>query len=215
MTRCPEQVNVGAYVLDVLEPDERARMQRHLDVCLACRADVTDLAELPDHLATVGPDALGTADVVPTELAFRRLEAAAKRDVPWPRRHRALAVAAGVVLLLAAAGGAVAVRRTDGPRAPQVVTAASGAVHARAVLTPTHNGTRVVLTIGGVASQEQCRLVAIGRNGSRETASTWTATYEGDASVTGWLSIAPGDVDRFVIETLGGRTLLVLPPPTA
>jgi hypothetical protein len=205
---------VGAYLLDVLEPDERERMQRHLRSCPACAADLDDLAALPTRLAAVpAAEVLDVRrPVVPSEVSFRRLRSVAAGEVRRRRRARA-AVVAAVLVVVAVAAGAVALRSTDGPTQPDVVTAASGAVHARAALTETHNGTRVVLTLGGVPAEQKCRLVAVDRSGERQTASTWTATYDGDASVTGWLSLHPGDIDRLVIETLDGATLLTLPSP--
>lgn len=216
MTPCREQVNVGAYVLDVLEPNDRDRMQQHLGTCAACTADRDDLAALPGHLAAVDPtDLVDPPTFVPGELAFRRLEAAATRQPRRPSRRRGIAVAAAVVLGVAVSGGALSVRSHDQPQQPQVVTAVAGGVHGRAVLTATQNGTQVRLTLGGVRSNARCRLVAVGRDGSRQTASTWTATYDGDASVTASLKGQPRDIDRLVIETLDGQTLLILSPPPA
>ena len=214
MTRCSDQVNVGAYVLGVLEPAERERMQRHLGECPACSADLAELGALPTRLAAgSAAEVLDVRQPVrPSELAFRRLRTVAAGEVRRRRRVRAAVVAAALVVV-AVAGGVVALLSADGPPQRDVVTAAAGAVHARAALTATQNGTRVVLTLGGVPANEQCRLVAVSRHGQRQTASTWTATYHGEASVTGWLSMPAGDIDRLVIETLDGTTLLTLPSP--
>ena len=214
MTRCPDQVNVGAYVLGALEPDERERMQRHLGRCPACSADLDELAALPTSLAA-GPRAQaldGRRPVVPSERAFRRLHAVATGE-RRRRRRAAAAVAAAVLVVSVGVAGVVALRSADGPPQRDVVTAAAGAVHAQAALTATQNGTRVVLTLEGVPANEQCRLVAVSRHGQRQTASTWTATYHGEASITGWLSMPPGDIDRLVVETLDGDALLTLPSP--
>ena len=214
MTRCREQVTVGPYVLGVLEPVDRDQMQQHLSTCAACTAELDDLAGLRRHLAAVDPaDLVDPPTLVPGELAFRRFEAAVRQTRRHARR-RGIAVAAAVVLAVAVTGGALVMRSHDQPQQPQVISAAAGGVHGRAVLTPTQNGTQVQLTFGGVRSHERCRLVAVGRDGSRQTASTWTATYEGDVSVTASLSSRPRDIDRFVVETLDGKTLLILTPPT-
>jgi Putative zinc-finger len=213
VTRCPDQVSVGAYVLDVLEPGERDRMQRHLRVCARCAADWEDLAPLPARLAAVpARDVLGPPrPVVPTRAAFRRLRVAARAVRERPR-SRAIAAAAAVTVV-GVGVAAVVLGTGETPPAPDVVTATAGALHASAALTPTHNGTRVVLSLGGVPAHERCRLVAVDRLGQRQTASTWTATYDGDASVTGWLSMRPGDIDHLVVETLDGTGLLTLPAP--
>ncbi len=200
MTRCPDQVSVGAYVLDVLEPGERERMARHLGACPRCAADLADLAPLPARLAAVpARDVLG-----PPRVAARAVR----------RRRRSWALAAAAAVTVVAVGvAAVVLGAGETPPAPDVVTATAGALHASAALTPTRNGTRVVLSLGGVPAHEQCRLVAVDRAGQRQTASTWTATYDGDASVTGWLSMRPADIDHLVVETLDGTGLLTLPAP--
>lgn len=216
MTRCPEQVTVGAYALGVLEPDEHERMRRHLGACPQCAADLDELALLTARLTAVP-----AAGVLPEgrqqvadEGAYRRLRSRVVEEVRRRRRTTLAAVAAAALVAVSGVvAGVVALRSGDGPPERDVVTAAAGAVHASAELTATHNGTRVVLTLGGVPADQQCRLVAVGRSGARQTASTWTATYDGDASVTGWLSLRPQDIDRLVIETLDGTALLTLPAP--
>ncbi len=91
-----------------------------------------------------------------------------------------------------------------------MVTAAAGAVRAKATLTRTDTGTRITLALAGVAADERCQLVAVAADGRRETASTWTATYAGNATVTGWSSLRPQQIHHLVIETVDGRTLLTL-----
>jgi anti-sigma factor RsiW len=43
--------DLGAYVIDTLDADERAAMGRHLGACPACRADYEDLLPVRDWLA--------------------------------------------------------------------------------------------------------------------------------------------------------------------
>ncbi len=43
--------NVGAYVVDALEPAERAEFRAHLDSCPSCRREVTEFAETAAELA--------------------------------------------------------------------------------------------------------------------------------------------------------------------
>jgi anti-sigma factor RsiW len=205
VTRCPDQVNVGAYVLDALEPDERERMQRHLRTCRACAADHDDLAGLPTRLATVPAPDVAAARPPGLLALHRRLGAE-------PRRRRARAPTVAAALLgVAVTAGVVAVRTADRASEPDVLSAASGEVHAQAALTATRNGTRIALVLGGVPAHEQCRLVGVGRRGGRQTAGTWTAGYDGAASVTGWVSWEPADIERLVVESLDGAALVVLP----
>lgn len=109
-----------AYVLGALDPDEHARVERHLDTCARCRREAAALAETVAQL----PEALASrqASTLPPDLRQRVLGAAADlyRPTPvpaaeppsarWPRlpdtgprRHpvRTLAFGLPVVLLVA------------------------------------------------------------------------------------------------------------------
>jgi anti-sigma-K factor RskA len=216
---CMHEIDVGAYVLDALEPEERLRVRAHLATCPDCRATLRELEGLPRVLALVAapesqPRVLPEA---PSELAFRRLahRATAVRPAPRPvsvgHHPRRWVIAAAAAAVVGVAGGVGGVVASLGPAAPTAVSATSGAVHARAELTAADGGTTINLALDGVASGERCELVAVSRDGRRETASDWTATYEGTAHVIGAVKIKPQDIDRLVIRTPDGRTLLSMP----
>lgn len=217
---CTHEIEVGAYVLDALEPDERLRVRAHLTTCPDCRATLRELEGLPRLLARVpapGPEPRVLPEA-PSELAFRRLQhrASALRpgtrarsgSVGAPRRWVLVAAAAAVVGVAGGAGGVMAALR---PEAPTAVSATAGPVHARAELTASSGGTTINLALGGVASGQRCELVAVSRDGRWETASDWTATYEGTAHVIGSVPIKPQDIARLVVRTPDGRTLLSMP----
>jgi hypothetical protein len=119
-----------------------------------------------------------------------------------------VAAAAAVV---GVAGGAGGVMASMGPTAPTAVSATAGAVHARAQLTPSAGGTRISLALDGVPSGQRCELIAGSRDGRWETASDWTANYAGTARVIGSVPMAPEDIDRLLIRTPDGQTLLSMP----
>ncbi len=210
MTRCPEQVAVGALVLGSLAPGERHRLQAHIDHCAVCANELADLADLPALLARVPARQILSARVEPSEGGFQRLRAAAatRRRDTW--RLRTLAVAAAVVVL-AGAGIGLTFQAVHPPVRASVVTASAGTVHARATLTGTDTGTQIVLSLTGVPAEQRCQLVAVAADGRREIASTWTATYTGAATVTGSSSLHPHGIHRLLVETLDGHTLLTLP----
>jgi anti-sigma factor RsiW len=218
---CPHAVDVGAYVIDALEPDERLVLAAHLPTCAVCTAELRDLERLPGLLALVpaptGPGSLPAPDPlpVPSELAFRRLHRSATgarparhRPAPRPGRRWLLVAAAVVVLGGAGAAGVVA---TSGPREPSTVSASAGALHVQADITPVATGSRIALTLDGVPSGQQCELTVQAGDGHWETASTWTADYEGTAQVSGTVRIAPDDLKKMVVRTLDGHTLITLP----
>lgn len=211
---CPHAVDVGAYVVDALEPAERQRLTAHLPTCTVCTAELRDLEPLPALLALVPAPADGDPPPVPSELAYRRLHRSATGA--HPARHRApasrrrwLLVAAAVVVL--GAGGAAGVVATSGPQPPTTVSASAGALHVQASITPVDAGSRIALTLDGVPEGQQCELRVQAGDGHWETASRWTADYEGTAHVTGTVRIAPDDLKELVVRTLDGRTLITFP----
>ena len=106
----PDHVNglSALYALDVLDDDERASFERHLDECERCRAELAGLRDAAGALAFAveGP-------APPPELRSRILETArAERQnvVPFrPRRSFAVSVAAAVTVAASAAAVALGV----------------------------------------------------------------------------------------------------------
>jgi len=65
VTTCDQVMESGAYVLGILDPDERAAYERHLQTCAICQREVADFAGLPNLLAQLDPDeaaAIGDID---------------------------------------------------------------------------------------------------------------------------------------------------------
>jgi anti-sigma factor RsiW len=107
MTRHPE-ADLSAYAAGSLAADERARVERHLAECAACRAAVADFRLLLDRFATTAP--------APPQIPWPRYRAElrARREARGGRRVRtrwlrpvplaAAAAAACVVVLYVAVG---------------------------------------------------------------------------------------------------------------
>ncbi len=51
--RCPQTIEVGAYVLGALVPAERDTFEKHLATCAICREEVAELAVLPGLLGRI------------------------------------------------------------------------------------------------------------------------------------------------------------------
>ncbi len=209
--RCPQEVEVGALVIGALEPEEHLEMQRHVSECARCAGTQRELADLTRALDLVTADDVMSmaGSPAPSELAYERLrhEAARRQHRQAPRR---LLIAAAM-LVVTAGGAAVGLEQAEHHAATAALSAVDGTVHAQAVLTPTETGTRVTLILDGVRPGERCQLVAVGRDGQEEIASNWTASYAGAAGVAGSVSTQRGDIDRLVIRTLDGQTLVTLP----
>lgn len=47
--------NLGKYIANEVDPDERAAIDQHLKDCPACRQDLSDAQSWQSHLATLPP----------------------------------------------------------------------------------------------------------------------------------------------------------------
>lgn len=214
---CPRAADgLGAYVLGVLEPDERAAMVAHLRTCRSCADELAEFSELPALLDRVRPEDLRTdaldpggahpAPVAPSAELFDRLAAVAAP--PSRLRARAVAVVAAVLLAVAGVGVGLAVRGGD-PQ--QTVTAAAGAVQATVTATSVDDGSALDVTVAGLRPGEECRLVAVDAAGGRHAAGTWPASPAGGGTWRGWADLDRARLAEVVLLGDGGRELVRLP----
>jgi anti-sigma factor RsiW len=211
--RCENEVTVGAYVLDALEPDEQLRMQEHVQECPVCSAAVQELEGLPRLLAAVPtPGDLPVAPA-PSELAFERFRRSATAPpADRKRRHRwrwTVASAAATLVIGGAVSTGIAVTSTAA--APEVVQAVHNGVHVVATYVPASDGTDVTVALDGVPMGEQCELVAVSRSGREETAGSWTVTYGGTYHWSGWVAMDDKDVAQWEVRTADGQPLVSVP----
>ena len=151
----------GAYVLDAIEPDERASFETHLSQCDSCRHEVAALrraaASLGASLATAPPPGLRTRVLALAERTPQLPPSV--RDLPSaaPRRRRTtrwLAAAAAVVAFVA---GGVAVQQALEDHRPAAITAAQ-------VFGSTDAQTRTIAMSGGqarIALSRKLGLIAV------------------------------------------------------
>ncbi|WP_051217755.1 anti-sigma factor [Nocardioides insulae] len=129
---------VGPYVLDALEPEERAEFERHLSLCAACRDEVAALREATAALAAD----LSFGSGPPERVRERVLAAAAQTPQlpplvaarrPTSRRSRALrwAVGAAAAVVLAVTGGILAQPLLEDEPAPMTAAQVMAAPDAR------------------------------------------------------------------------------------
>jgi anti-sigma-K factor RskA len=129
--------DVAAYVLGVLEPGEALELERHLDGCPDCRAELRWLRPavdlLPGKVDPVQPPAELRAKILeqarsepgPTSASAASAEGQAVGRRGWLRSWRP-AAAVGVVALVLAAVGGYAIRGGDSGGGGTTTVAAAG-----------------------------------------------------------------------------------------
>jgi anti-sigma factor RsiW len=204
-------LSLGVYLLGALDTDERAAVEVHLSDCEHCRVELAELAALPSMLERLTLDDFAIEPPVVPEELFDRVAARAREehaDLRMAQRHRyrrLTAVAAAVVLVTGAAVGTVALTHHGQPKSTFVQS--QGSVKMRVTLAAQKSGTSLQVTVAGLREDEHCQLIAIGKDGSRDVAGRWSATYAGQANETGSTAIARSQLTQLVLLGTNGRPL--------
>jgi predicted anti-sigma-YlaC factor YlaD len=212
MTCQETTLSLGVYLLDALEPAERAVVDAHLATCALCRAELAELAGLPQLLDTIGLEDITPEAVAPSEDLFARVAARARAEDAAPEstraRHRWI-VAAAAALVLVVGGATAAVTLHNG--ADRHSSVGKGPVHMQVTLASQATGTGLSVTVSGLPTDEHCKLIAIAKDGTRDVAGRWDATYQGEANVTGSTSIPRERLAKLVLFGTGGAQLATVP----
>ncbi|CAL9655648.1 hypothetical protein SUDANB176_06781 [Streptomyces sp. enrichment culture] len=208
--------DVGAYALGVLDEAEAFRFEDHLMECPSCAVQVTEFGpatrqlmlyrrstpRLVHPLAEPGPRML---DRLLSQVTARKRAG---------RRRTLLALAASVVCAVSAP--AIATVTDEGDRAAVSIAATDerSGVWAQVTTEDEAWGSQVELKVRDGAGPRACRLVVIGRDGSEETATSWSVSRH-DArphTVLGGSALHPGEIARYEVRTADGEHLVTLRP---
>jgi hypothetical protein len=210
---------LGVYLVGALDPAERAEVDEHLHRCAQCRTELAELAALPSMLDQLTIEDINAEPVALPEDLFDRVAARARADAsdapaaPAAGRHRtrraALLAVAAVLAVLVAVGITVGTLATQG--SPSGYTATQAGIHMHVMLTSQTSGTGLRVTVSGLPRNEQCRLIAVASDGSRDLAGRWWATYSGQAQVTGSTDIPRSELSRLVLLGTQGQRLVTVP----
>ncbi len=149
---------------------------------MARSATPVDVANLVTGGSAAPTNLGGPADLAAQEDLAGRV--AVVLDLGRARRRRAqrrLAAAAAALVLIAGAGVLLGERGDGGDGA--YTMNAGGSVAMSVHVRDQPGGSALTVAVRGLPSGEQCTLVAVSTSGQRETAGTWTVTYNGSASV--------------------------------
>jgi hypothetical protein len=169
---------LGAYVLDALEPDEADAVRAHLATCADCRAEHERLAGLPRLLDLADARATEPEPPVALEAAVLATYGPRPRRQWWrPALAGALAGAAATLLLMALLSGG------NGSR--EVILRGAGAI-GTARLTAVDGGTRVQLRTEGLAPTRGDEVYELwfGGENQRVSAGTFAVGADGVTEVT-------------------------------
>jgi anti-sigma-K factor RskA len=178
--------DIGAYVLNSLDPERAAALGAHLDGCPSCRAEAAELQSVARALPAADPlrtdrpqPPAHLGDQIVRRVAIERRVAARRR---WRRLGTALAAAAVIVAALLVGPGLL---RADRPT--QWVSAfekSPAGASATAFLEYFPSGTRVELTAQGLPSEQQYSLWMETDDGERIPGGTFWVPESGEIEVT-------------------------------
>ena len=237
---------VGAYALGILDDAEATAFEGHLATCEWCGQQLDELAGMEPMLAALadlpasqGSPAIGESLAArPSSQLSVRLVDEVSESRAKKRRQSFYMVAAAAALIITGPLAVIAVNGgSDGSKteaAPSsaavafeniadkvTATDASTKVTAVVAMEPKAWGTHAVLQLNNVAGPEKCSLIAVGKNGERETVSSWSVpewgyglptakTDEAKAPlyVNGSAAFTPNEIDHFEVMTFDGKQLV-------
>jgi hypothetical protein len=232
MSTAPHDTQLlGAYVLGTLDAQERSEIDRHVESCAACRAELTELEAVKDVLDELPPEALlhgpPDADLV-LQRTLRQVRAESSEQ---NRRGWSMATAAAAIALAGALGAGVAIGRGTtptlggGPNPSPSVSVASPmppgtksgttvdprtGTRLTARIVPAPGWVRINATVTGIPVGENCRLIVVGRNHPEgEIALGWIVAGE-SVNLDGAAAIAPADVTAVKVVNTKGETFVTL-----
>ncbi|MFF7855248.1 zf-HC2 domain-containing protein [Streptomyces sp. NPDC007904] len=208
--------DVGAYALGVLDEADAFRFEDHLMECPRCAAQVTGFGPTARQLmlyrrSTPRP-AHPLAKPDPGMLDRLLSEVAARNRAG--RRRLLLALAASVAVAVSAP--AIAAVARDGGEAGVRIAATDerSGVWAEVTTEGEAWGSQVELKVKDGAGPRACHLVAVGRDGSEQTVTTWSVPHH-DArphTMLGGSALHPEEIARYEVRTADGEHLVTLRP---
>lgn len=157
--------SLGAYALDHLSGDERARIRAHLDQCADCRAELAEIEPVVGPLRAADPDRLDQLPAPPPWLADEIVHRALDHDRQGRRSRRgriagiAVASAAAAAALALAGGIGYSLGTPNVPREPVPVYSSTPEVHASATVVPHTWGVEITLDADGFRADAVYRVL--------------------------------------------------------
>ncbi|MEU6067325.1 MULTISPECIES: anti-sigma factor family protein [Streptomyces] len=242
-----EHETVGAYALGILDDAEATAFEAHLAGCEWCAQQLDELAGMEPMLAALA-DLPGTgstpaigeslsakpsprlAEKLVVEVSERR--AVKRRRTMFMLAASAALIVGGPLAVLAATGGSDDGGNSNMAMGPAQAafqtmtdkkTATDPATHVTATVALEKKdwGTHAVLQLKNVTGPKKCSLIAVGKNGERETVTSWSVPNWGygienakheeakkPLYVHGGAAFDPNQIDHFEVMTFDGKKLV-------
>ncbi|WP_406054536.1 zf-HC2 domain-containing protein [Streptomyces sp. NBC_01077] len=234
-----EEELLGPYVLGVLDDADTRRLEAHVKDCGACRQEVSALREMEAALGEVPQEAFLDGPPPGGDLLLQRTLRQMRGERASARNRRrglvglaAAAALAGVFWAGAATSGTGTPIAQPPPPSPTSTTApatpppgtrvasatdATSGARMTVRVTPAARWVRVHAAVTGLPPGERCKLVVVGRDGTRTTAGSWVVGEapgggEGKgASLDGSAAVDPANVRAVVVENEAGKNFVTVP----
>ncbi|WP_019065965.1 anti-sigma factor family protein [Streptomyces hokutonensis] len=241
-----EHETVGAYALGILDDAEATAFEAHLATCEWCAQQLDELAGMEPMLAALadlpgsGTPAIGESlSARPSPRLVERLVDDVGERRAMKRRRSFYMIAAAAALIIAGPLAVIAANGGDSSGQKGTVAAATAKdtfetlsdkvsatdkttkVSATVAMTKKDWGTLGVVELSNVKGPLKCSLIAVGKNGERETMSSWSvpAWGYGIANATkaeakaplyaqGGAALTPNEIDHFEVMTFDGKKLV-------
>ena len=225
-----DEVMLGAYALDLLDPEQTDRASEHLVECGSCRTEYEQLIAARQSLGCIpsgwlvhGPPP-GTAAL---EAAMRTIRAQKAPGRAGSRRGFTLAASiAGLAgtfstgLLLgyqiqpAAAPPPPAATSSPLAGIRQASTVDQMAnISMSVTVTPAIGWVRVRATVTGIPFGQLCRLIVVRDDGTREVAGSWFTSRKGETEpvvLDGSAAVADYEMGAILVENTAGKTFIAV-----
>ncbi|WP_234311884.1 anti-sigma factor [Streptomyces griseus] len=242
-----EHETVGAYALGILDDAEATAFEAHLATCEWCAQQLDELAGMEPMLAALADLPGSGTPTIGESLSAKPAPRMAEKLVDevvvqrtQKRRRTFFMLAASVALIIAGPLAAMAASGGDSGGGTAVQAGASSAQSVfdklPAKVSGTDPSTKVTATVGmekkawgteavvklnNVAGPNKCSLIAVGKNGERETISTWavpewgyglpgakTEQAKNPLYVQGGAAFTPDQIDHFEVIDFDGKKLV-------
>jgi len=200
---------IGAFLLGKLDEGEREAMQRHLNSCPVCQAEVRELKPVVAALADAAPDRIDEDPLPPGDLEELTL-APILGEIHRARRRRrrsrwsALAAAAVCVVAIGLAGFVGLLEPAVALVEPVPFSVAPG-MEVEGNLIAHAWGTEIRLIVAGLRDGQTYRLTLVSEDGERVNAGTFIGIGDKPLKCTFNAALLRKDAARLEVRTPGGE----------